>query len=71
MTAKQRTKLISEIRTDFQIPPWQSDETIGRAVDRCYDRLCFLHGGGFRRIRRPAGKRIAGKRGVLHTVPPL
>ena len=47
MTASQRTKLISEIRTDFQIPPWQSDETIGRAIERCYDRLCFLQGAEF------------------------
>ncbi len=47
MTAEQRTALITEIRTDFQIPPYQSDETIGRAIDKCYARLVFLLGSNF------------------------
>ena len=47
MTAEQRTALISEIRTDFQIPPYQSDETIGRAIDKLYARLVFLYGAEF------------------------
>ena len=47
MTAEQRTSLISEIRTDFQIPPYQADETIGRAIDKLYARLCSLSGTEF------------------------
>ena len=47
MTAEQRTALITEIRTDFQIPPYQSDDTIGRAIDKCYARLKFLLGSDF------------------------
>ena len=47
MTAEQRTALITEIRTDFQIPPYQSDDTIGRAIDKCYARLTFLYGSDF------------------------
>lgn len=47
MTAEQRTALITEIRTDFQIPPYQDDGTIGRAVDKCYARLSFLQGTEF------------------------
>ena len=47
MTAEQRTALITEIRTDFQIPPYQSDDTIGRATDKCYARLVFLLGSDF------------------------
>lgn len=47
MTAGQRTSLISEIRTDYQIPPYQDDNTIGRAVDKCYSRLTFLYGKEF------------------------
>ena len=42
MTAEQRMALIADIRTDFQIPPYQSDDTIGRAIDKCYARLKFL-----------------------------
>lgn len=44
MTAEQRTALIAEIRTDFQIPPYQTNETIGRAIDKVYARLSFLYG---------------------------
>lgn len=47
MTAEQRTALITEIRTDYQIPPYQADETIGRAVDKVYTRLCSLFGKEF------------------------
>lgn len=47
MTAEQKTALISEIRADFQIPPYQDDITIGRAVDKCYSRLSFLYGAEF------------------------
>ena len=47
MTAEQRAALIADIRTDFQIPPYQSDETIGRAIDKCYARLTFLYGFDF------------------------
>lgn len=47
MTSEQRTALIAEIRTDYQIPPYQGNETIGRAVDKCYSRLTFLYGKEF------------------------
>ena len=47
MTTEQRTALINEIRKDFQIPPYQDDETIGRAIDKCYARLSFLQGQEF------------------------
>ena len=44
MTSEQREALISEIRTDFQIPPYDLDDTIGRAIDRIYARLSHLSG---------------------------
>ena len=44
MTSEARADLITKIRTDYQIPPYQSDETIGRAIDKLYARLCFLYG---------------------------
>lgn len=44
MTTAQKDNLVEEIRADFQIPPYQSDETIERAVTRCYARLAFLQG---------------------------
>ena len=47
MTSEQKTALSAEIRTDFQIPPYQSDDTIGRAIDRLYARLCSLAGTEF------------------------
>lgn len=47
MTSNQRMVLIAEIRTDYQIPPYQTDETIGRAVDKVYARLCSLFGKEF------------------------
>ena len=47
MTNDQRVALIAEVRSDFQIPPYQADETIGRAIDRIYARLCSLAGTEF------------------------
>jgi hypothetical protein len=44
MTTAQMDELVEEIRADFQIPPYQSDETIERAVTKCYARLAFLQG---------------------------
>lgn len=47
MTDNQKAALIVEIRTDYQIPPYQADETIGRAIDKVYTRLCSLLGKEF------------------------
>ena len=47
MKTEQRAALVTEIRTDFQIPPYQADEIIGRAIDKCYARLSALKGERF------------------------
>ena len=47
MTTEQRTALIAEIRTDYQVPPYITDEVIGRAVDKCFSRLSFIQGVEF------------------------
>lgn len=38
-----KTRLIAEMRDDFQIPPYFDDEVIGRAVDECATRLQSLN----------------------------
>lgn len=58
MDSAVRTALISEIRTDFQIPPYNSDDTIGRAIDKVYARLKFLYGVDFVTTTDLQGKKI-------------
>ena len=60
MTAEQRTTLISEIRESFQIPPYQSDEVIGQAINKCYARLSFLYGAEFNPMTDQLGKQLLG-----------
>lgn len=47
MTSEQKAALIDEIREDFQIPPYQTDDVIERAIDKCYARLSALQGLSF------------------------
>lgn len=58
MTNDQRVALINEIRSDFQIPPYQADEIIGRAVDKCYSRLSHLYGAEFDPDKDSQGKML-------------
>ena len=47
MTSSELGNIVDEVRTDFQIPPYLSDETIERAALRCYARLALLNGSDF------------------------
>ena len=58
MTSEQKTALSAEIRTDFQIPPYQSDDTIGRAIDKIYARLSHLYGADFNTDSDMQGKML-------------
>lgn len=43
MTAKQNVILITEIRTDFQLPPYFQDDTIQRSIRFAENRLLMLN----------------------------
>ena len=45
MTAEALNALVTEIRADFQIPPYTPDAIIERAVQRCAARLESLKPG--------------------------
>ena len=58
MTSSELDNIIEEVRADFQIPPYISDETIERAARKCYARLAVLFGADFSTDEDAQGKML-------------